>query len=153
MQKTKILITALALTLCTLSFASCGNGNVEESGSTAPGSTTESATKETESRVETTTERPGTTTTERPGTTSTESTQGTTGANGTTESMTESSGGTTNTTGSETTAPESGSVTDSIGDDVRRGADNVKNGVKDFFGMDHGEHDGMKHRPRVPYGK
>ena len=64
MQKTKILITALALTLCTLSFASCGNGNVEESGSTAPGSTTESTAKETESRVETTTERPGTTTTE-----------------------------------------------------------------------------------------
>ena len=148
MQKTKILITALALTLCTLSFASCGNGNVEESGSTAPGSTTESATKETESRVETTTERPGTT--------STESTQGTTGTNGTTgttESMTESSGGTTNTTGSETTAPESGSVTDSIGDDVRRGADNVKNGVKDFFGMGDENHDGMRHRPRVPYGK
>jgi hypothetical protein len=67
--------------------------------------------------------------------------------------MTESSCGTTNTTGSETTAPKSGSVTDNIGDDVRRGADNVKNGVKDFFGMGDENHDGMKHRSAVPYGK
>ena len=143
MLNKKLMIAALTLALCTAAFASCGRNVGEEGSGTSTGSVTESATTQTETRetvtaVETVTES---------ATVNNKDTE-----MGATESdlMTE-----TETINNDSSSlPESGNIVGRIGEDVKNGADNVKNGVKDFFGTNDGVRPGHRsHRSRVPFGK
>ena len=149
MLNKKILIAALALSLCATAFASCGRNVDVDSGSSDTGSVTESTPKETESKEKETTSM---------GTEGT-GTNGTTGSTGTTETSgiigTETGESTGMGSGSDSTIiPDGGDIVGRIGNDVQNGMGNVKRGVQDFFdgesGMPHGN---RAHRGRVPFGK
>jgi ABC-type oligopeptide transport system substrate-binding subunit len=142
MLNKKITIAMLTLALCASALTACGNNVDDVNGN---GSSSESGTAQTESNSTSSSNESATEGTESMGTES--SVPGTTGSESQGTTATESGS-------SQESNSESGSgsesVTEEITNDARRGINNVKDGVQNFF---EGENGGRRHRAPAPFGK